>query len=39
MAIRQDINQSSLPILADLVATLLSNDLAIYKYKFILQAK
>ena len=28
MAIRQDINQSSLLILADLVATLLSNDLA-----------
>ena len=28
MAMRQDINQSSLPILADLVATLLSNDLA-----------
>ena len=39
MAIRQDINQSSLPILADLVATLLSNDLARYKYRFILQVK
>ena len=35
MAMRQDINQSSLPILPDLVATLLSNDLAIYKYRFI----
>ena len=39
MAIRQDINQSSLLILADLVATLLSNDLEIYKYRFILQVK
>ena len=39
MAIRQDVNQSSLPILVDLVATLLSNDLAIYKYRFILQVK
>ena len=39
MAIRQDINQSSLLILADLVATLLSNDLAIYKYRFILHVK